>query len=170
MTVLSLIASKIKPVWTVQIGDDRIKECGPSCSALELVMFVGYSGISRCRWSQAVWSTATWGNLHSPEWRSGQLLSKRKKLSFKCRTVDPYTLNTNPAFQPVLRTGSGLDPDSIRSVDPDPMTHKNRKKLRNMFWSAGCYLLRAEGFSCWSDFLRIRKLELVVIFCQFLVI
>jgi hypothetical protein len=36
---------------------------------------------------------------------------------------------------------------------PDPrrvkMAHKNWKKLRNfMFWSAECYLLRAEGFSC----------------------
>jgi hypothetical protein len=49
-------------------------------------------------------------------------------------------------------------PDSNVS-DPNPhwfwsagsgrakMTHKNRKKLRNlMFWSAGCSLLRAEGF------------------------
>jgi hypothetical protein len=51
------------------------------------------------------------------------------------------------------------DPDSIRSVDPDPnsesgsrrakMTHKSRTKLRNfMFWRAGCSLLRAEGFFC----------------------
>jgi hypothetical protein len=45
------------------------------------------------------------------------------------------------------------DPDSIRSVDPGSkktkMTHKSRKKLRNfMFWSAGCSLLRAEGFFC----------------------
>jgi hypothetical protein len=37
-----------------------------------------------------------------------------------------------------------VDPDSIRSVDPDPdsgqkMTHKDRKKLRNfMFLSGGC--------------------------------
>jgi hypothetical protein len=29
------------------------------------------------------------------------------------------------------------------------MTHKNRKKVKNvMFSSAGCSLLRAEGFSC----------------------
>jgi hypothetical protein len=28
------------------------------------------------------------------------------------------------------------------------MTHKNKKKFKNvMFWSAGCSLLRAEGFS-----------------------
>jgi hypothetical protein len=48
-------------------------------------------------------------------------------------------------------------------LDPDPhsncgsgsgsrrakMTHKNRKQYRFfMFWSAGCSLLRAEGFSC----------------------
>jgi hypothetical protein len=40
--------------------------------------------------------------------------------------------------------GSGLDPDSIRSVDPDPysesgskrakMTHKSRQKLRNFMF------------------------------------
>ncbi len=34
------------------------------------------------------------------------------------------------------------------------MTHKSRKKLRNfMFWSAGCSLLRAEGFFCNLDVL-----------------
>jgi hypothetical protein len=52
--------------------------------------------------------------------------------------------------------GSGLDPDSIGSVDPDSesgsrrakMTHKSRKKFRNfMFLSAGCSPLRVEGFS-----------------------
>jgi hypothetical protein len=49
---------------------------------------------------------------------------------------------------------SGLNPDSIRSVDSDSesgsrrakLAHKNR--IRNvMFWSAGCSFLRAEGFS-----------------------
>jgi hypothetical protein len=60
--------------------------------------------------------------------------------------------------------GFGLDPDSIRSVDPDSksgsgfrrakMTHKNRKKLRNStFSSAKCSLLRAEGFSSSLDVL-----------------
>jgi hypothetical protein len=49
------------------------------------------------------------------------------------------------------------DPDSIGSVDPDSesgsgsrrakMTHKSRKKLKNlMFLSVGWPLLRAEGF------------------------
>ncbi len=34
-------------------------------------------------------------------------------------------------------------------------THKNIKKLRNfMFWSAGCSLLRAEGFFCRLDVLN----------------
>ncbi len=61
-------------------------------------------------------------------------------------------------------SGSGLDPDSKKSLAPDSesvswsrwaqMTHKNRKKLRNfMFWSAGCSLLRAEGFSYSLDVL-----------------
>ncbi len=40
---------------------------------------------------------------------------------------------------------SGLDLNSSRAK----MTYKNRKKLINfIFWSAGCSLLRAEGFSC----------------------
>jgi hypothetical protein len=66
--------------------------------------------------------------------------------------------------------GSVLDPNPdwiriqsgqwirIRNPDPDPegqkLTHKNKKKLRNfIFWSAGCSLLRAEGFSCSLDVL-----------------
>jgi hypothetical protein len=61
---------------------------------------------------------------------------------------------------------SGLNPDSISSLDPDSesgsrrakMTHKNRKKLRNcMFESAGCSLLRAEAFFCtvaWTSFVE----------------
>jgi hypothetical protein len=63
-----------------------------------------------------------------------------------------------------FRSGSGLDPVSIRSVDPDSeygsrrakMTHKNRKKLINrvsFFLSDGCSLLRVEGFSCSMDVL-----------------
>jgi hypothetical protein len=47
------------------------------------------------------------------------------------------------------------------------MTHKNRKKYRNfMFWSAGCSLLRAEGFSCSLGVLYgglgISKLEFLI--------
>jgi hypothetical protein len=62
------------------------------------------------------------------------------------------------------RFGSGLDLDSsIRPVDPytDPdsesgsrrakMTNKNRKNF--MFCSAGCTLLRPEGFFCSLDVL-----------------
>jgi hypothetical protein len=50
--------------------------------------------------------------------------------------------------------GSGLDPDSIRSLDPDPgpgvqNDPQKLKKIRNiMFLSAECSLLSAEGFSC----------------------
>ncbi len=71
---------------------------------------------------------------------------------------------SDPGFNQVIGSGSvrSVDPDSVRSVDPDPfsesgsgsrrakMTHKRRrKKFRNfMFWSAGCSLLRAEGFFC----------------------
>ncbi len=73
---------------------------------------------------------------------------------------------------------SGLDPESIRSVDPDPdsesasgsrrakMTHKNRKKFRNfIFWGAGCSFWKPEGFFCSLDVLygglRIGKLQFV---------
>ena len=67
-----------------------------------------------------------------------------------------------------------LDPDPATQINADPcgqgfgsgsaliwvaksgsgtrrakMTHKNRKKYKIfMFWSAGCFLLRVEGFSC----------------------
>jgi hypothetical protein len=65
--------------------------------------------------------------------------------------------------------GSGLDPDSIGSLDPDSesgsgsrrakMTHKNSKKnSKFMFWTVGWLLLRAEGFFCNLDVLRIGKL------------
>ncbi len=63
----------------------------------------------------------------------------------------------NP-YKKVMETRiSDPDPDSMRSVDPDPfsesgfgfrrakMTHWSTKKLRNfMLWSAGCSLLRAD--------------------------
>jgi hypothetical protein len=47
------------------------------------------------------------------------------------------------------------------------MTHKNRKKYRMfMFWSAGCSLLRTEGFSCslgvFYEGLGISKLQFLI--------
>ncbi len=74
-------------------------------------------------------------------------------------------------------SGSGMDPESIRSEDPDSvsgsgsrrakMNHKNIKKLRNfMFWSAECSLLWDECFSCSLDVLYgglgIRKLQFFI--------
>ncbi len=63
-------------------------------------------------------------------------------------------------------SGSGLDPDSMGSLDPYPqsgsgsgsrrakMTQKNIRELTKfIFWSAICSLLRAEGFSCSLDVL-----------------
>ncbi len=61
--------------------------------------------------------------------------------------------------KPCCGSGSGLDPDSMGSVDPDwqsgsgtwraKITQKNRKWWINfIFWRSGCSLLRAEGFSC----------------------
>ncbi len=75
--------------------------------------------------------------------------------SLQYRNVVYDLRNTTPQLWTSI---SDLDPDSNRSVDPDPkgvkMTHKNRNKLRNfMFWRAGSSLLRAEGFSCSLDVL-----------------
>ncbi len=48
-------------------------------------------------------------------------------------------------------SGFGLDPDSIRSVDPDleSGSGSRRAKMTQKNRSAGCSLLRAVGFS-WS--------------------
>ncbi len=52
-----------------------------------------------------------------------------------------------------------MDPHWLRSAGSGStgakMTHKIRKKLRNfIFWSAGCSLLRDEGFPCSLNFPR----------------
>jgi hypothetical protein len=52
-------------------------------------------------------------------------------------------------------------------IQEGKMTHKNRKKLRIfMFWSAGCSLSRAEGFSCSKGLLYrglgIKKLQFLI--------
>ncbi len=42
-----------------------------------------------------------------------------------------------------------LNPNSIRSVDPDPGNSPTRKKWRNiMFWRAACSHWKAGGFAC----------------------
>ncbi len=73
-------------------------------------------------------------------------------------------------------SGSVVDPDSVGSLDPYPVTdsqsgsrrakktHKHRRKLiKFMFWSAGCSLSRADGFSLSLDILYggigIRRLD-----------
>jgi hypothetical protein len=62
----------------------------------------------------------------------------------------------------MMKWRGASDPDSIKSVDPNPdsvsgsgwakMTHKNRKKFRNIM-CVGYSLLRAAGFSCILDVL-----------------
>ncbi len=70
-------------------------------------------------------------------------------------------------------SGSGLDPDSIGSVDPDPdpggqkwPTEVDKKILKFIFWSVGWPLLRAEGFFCNLDVLYgglgIGKLQFLI--------
>ena len=81
-----------------------------------------------------------------------------------CYVLTYRILHMQP-FLPCVPS-SVSDPDSIRSMDPYPdpdsesgsgsrradITYKSRKKLRNcMFRSAGCCLLRAEGFFCSLD-------------------
>jgi hypothetical protein len=55
-----------------------------------------------------------------------------------------------------------LDPDSIGSLDPDPVG----QKMTQESLSAGCSLLRAEGFSCSLDVLSgghgIRDLQILI--------
>ncbi len=74
------------------------------------------------------------------------------------------------------------DPDSMGSLDPYPdpdsqsgsgsrrakMAHKLRKKSINyIYWSAGCSLLRAEGFSCSLDISKLQFFKSVFIFFSF---
>ncbi len=63
-----------------------------------------------------------------------------------CSTV----LDRKYFFLQCCESGSGSRREKI--------THKNRKKLINFFfWSAGCSLLKAEGFSCGLDDLYGRR-------------
>jgi hypothetical protein len=70
---------------------------------------------------------------------------------FQGKKLKPFRVPNKQCFG----SGSGLDPDSIRSEDPDgsrraKMTHKNTKKLRifSCFEVLHVLFLRAEGFSC----------------------
>ncbi len=99
----------------------------------------------------------------------------------------------NPVFRIRIRIGSRFNQFSgsgsrigiwIRTGSSRAkMTHKNRKSFRNfLFWSAGCPLLRAKGFSCSLDILYLglgtSKLQFLIkkisifssCFFQFLVI
>jgi hypothetical protein len=113
-------------------------------------------------------------------------LSKQYRLSRLIRTA--LSLNyrrllfsNNHEVCVVQCFGSGLDPASIRSVDPDPeskswsgrrakITHKNRKNSQISWFVAGCSLLRAEGFSCSLTVLygslAISKLQFLIKKCQ----
>jgi hypothetical protein len=61
-------------------------------------------------------------------------------------------------------SGSGLDPNSIRSVDPDPYSESgsgsgranmNHKSTKIKKFHAGCSFLRAEGFFVtWTSFME----------------
>ncbi len=82
--------------------------------------------------------------------------------------IEQYTVKKIGSIgcQQYCGSGSGLDPDNgvLGSWFADSqsgswsrsakMTHKNRKKFINfIFWSTGCSLLGAEGFSCSLDVL-----------------
>ncbi len=100
-------------------------------------------------------------------------------LSWKHSTawlVDCFFLFFFFSYDSVFRIRIRID---FGRLDPDPhwecgaessrttRTHKNRKKFRNFFfWSAGCSLLRGEGFWCCLDVLYgglgISKLQLFI--------
>ncbi len=66
------------------------------------------------------------------------------------------SFNFNQCCGYVSGFGSGLDPDSMGSLDPDPGEQKwpsKKEKSYFIFWIAGCSLLRTEGFSCSLDVL-----------------
>ncbi len=73
-----------------------------------------------------------------------------------------YLFIQYPTYSAKQGSGSVLDPDLIRSVDPDPysesgsrrakITYKREKEI-SCFLSAGCSLLGAENFFCNVDVL-----------------
>ena len=73
--------------------------------------------------------------------------------------MEPWRLKTEP-WRHGFGSGSALDPDSIRSVDPDPDQDPGQKlrypqKLKKISFILKCWmsLLRAEGFFCNLDVL-----------------
>ncbi len=106
------------------------------------------SGCTRCPGSRC-WTTSGPPTRTFPppsSWRPAGSPTSTARLSRSGDMMPPPWIK--PAF-------SDQNPDPIRSVQPDPdpdpggkkWPTKNRKKCRNfMFWSAGCSLLRAEGF------------------------
>ncbi len=79
--------------------------------------------------------------------------------------IPVFRIRIGSRFNKVSGSGFGFWIRSRRAK----MNHKNRQKLRNfMFWSAGCSLLRAEGFICSLDVLYgglgIGKLQFLIWF------
>ena len=91
--------------------------------------------------------------------------------------VPPPTVPLPPSFKQCFGSGSAWIRFDFGQLDPDPhweygsvprrpkKTQKNIKRRNFMFYSAGCSLLRAEGFTCRLDVLYrglwISKLEFV---------
>ncbi len=97
--------------------------------------------------------------LHIGWWMGGEF---NRKLAYipvpLVSVVDPDSMGSP---DPYLDPDSHLDPDSrSRSGSRRAKWPTNKEKLINfIFWSAGCSLLRAEGFS-WS--LDISKLQFLI--------
>ncbi len=105
-----------------------------------------------------------------------------KVFCFIAQACHPKTCN----YFHCCGSGSGLDLDAIGSLDPDTdpggqkWPRKKSQLIYFIFWSAGCSLLRAEGFSYSLYILnggpRMSKLQFLIkknfqlYFCQFLVI
>jgi hypothetical protein len=70
----------------------------------------------------------------------------------------PHLRNFLAVFWIWIRIGSVFNQVSGSGSRRAKMTHKKRKKTSNfMISSAGCFLLRAEGFSCCSGVLFEQK-------------
>jgi hypothetical protein len=91
------------------------------------------------------------------------------ELQYVLDYLEVKTQETHPIPSHFLSTcrafGSGFGFNHISESGPESRRSKITQKNRNKFWSAGCSLLRAEGFSCSLDVLYgglgISKLKFV---------
>ncbi len=115
---------------------------------------------------RSVQGTAVWAGVWRPG--TGRTLAPLPQPAHQKEMSSSFIHISRGRWNNRLKICSVLDPDpdSIRSVDSDPVVQKRptKIKLRNfMFWSAGFSLLRAKSFSCNLDVLHGRsKLQYLI--------